>query len=118
MAEHDRGPVVGPGFGDVHADAVGVDVPVTNHVSRITWLGPVEVGRRVVGEVGAAERGGVGQRQVHVGLLLEAERRAGAPAVEHVTTGATVVGQEVQVVAGHSPRLKRTVATRSRPWCR
>ena len=41
-------------------------------------LGPVEIGRRVVGEVGAAERGGVGQRQVHVGLLLEAERQLSA----------------------------------------
>ena len=33
VAEHDGRPVVGPGFGDVHANAVGVDVPVTDHVS-------------------------------------------------------------------------------------
>ena len=33
VAEHDGGPVVGPGVGDVHADAVGVDVPVADHLS-------------------------------------------------------------------------------------
>ena len=33
VAEHDRAAVVGPGLGDVHADAVGVDVPMADHVS-------------------------------------------------------------------------------------
>ena len=44
--------------------------------------------------------------------------QARGPAVEHVATGAAVVGEEVQVVAGDLHARTRRAATRSRPWCR
>ena len=37
VAEHDRRAVFGPALGDVHADAVGVDVAVTDRVERGRW---------------------------------------------------------------------------------
>jgi hypothetical protein len=72
-------------------------------------LGAVEVGGRVAGEVGAAERARVRQREVDVGLLLHPHPQTAAAAVEHVPAGASIGAEEVQVVPGdlHARSVRR-----------
>ena len=62
-------------------------------------LRPVEIGGRIASQVGVSERSRVGEGQVHVAFLLEADRQICAATVEHVPAHRSVVAEEVQVVA-------------------
>jgi hypothetical protein len=72
----------------------------------VLLLGPVEVCGWVAGQVGPEEGGRLRQGDAEVGLPPHSGAEPPARAVEEVAARPTVVGQAVQVVAGHQDRLE------------